>query len=139
MTTTDTKQIPMVEYLVLDDGDPHLLANRCTSCGARYFDRRNGCGHCGGTEFERAAAATEGIVRSFTIVHRAAPTVPTPFVSVVVDLADGTVSQANLVGVDVDPANVKLGMPVRLTTFVAGTDGEGTEAVAFGYTPKENA
>ena len=38
--------------------------------------------------------------------------------------------KSNLVGVRPDPADVKLGMPVRLTTFVAGTDDEGTEAVA---------
>jgi len=41
--------------------------------------------------------------------------------------------QSNLVGVDPDPANVKLGMPVRLTTFTAGTDDEGTDAIAFGF------
>ena len=29
-----------------------------------------------------------------------------------------------------------LGMPVRLTTFVAGTDDDGTEAVAFGFEPE---
>jgi hypothetical protein len=30
---------------------------------------------------------------------------------------------------------VQLGMPVKLTTFVAGTDDDGTEAVAFGFEP----
>jgi hypothetical protein len=30
---------------------------------------------------------------------------------------------------------VKLGMKLRLKTFVAGTDDDGTEAVAFGYAP----
>lgn len=34
-----------------------------------------------------------------------------------------------------DPEHVRLGMRVRLTTFVAGTDDEGTEAVAFGFEP----
>jgi hypothetical protein len=27
-------------------------------------------------------------------------------------------------------------MPVRLTTYVAGTDDDGTEAIGFGYEPK---
>ena len=35
------KQVPIVDYLVLDDGAPHLVANRCDNCGALYFDRRN--------------------------------------------------------------------------------------------------
>ena len=44
------QQIPLVDYLVLGD-DPHLVANECTACGARFFDRRNACASCGGTEF----------------------------------------------------------------------------------------
>ena len=36
-------RIPLVDYLVLDDGDPHLRAQECVNCGARFFDRRNAC------------------------------------------------------------------------------------------------
>ena len=36
------EQVPLVDYLVLGD-DPHLVANECTACGARFFDRRNAC------------------------------------------------------------------------------------------------
>ena len=60
-----------------------------------------------------------------------------PYVSAVVDLDGGGVVKANIVDIDPTPENVKLGMPVRLTTFVAGTDDEGTEAVAFGFEPAD--
>jgi hypothetical protein len=43
--------------------------------------------------------------------------------------------KANLINVDPDPARVRVGMPVRLTTYTAGTDDNGTEAVAFAYEP----
>jgi uncharacterized protein len=129
------KQIPIVDYLVLDDGAPHLVANTCTSCGALYFDRRNACAKCSARAFERRSLSDDGTVRSFTIVHRAAPGVPTPYVSAIVDLDGGGVVKANVVNVDADPEHVRLGMPVRLTTFAAGTDDDGTEAVAFGYEP----
>jgi uncharacterized protein len=43
------------------------------------------------------------------------------------------VIKANLVDVDPDPKAIHLGGRVHLTTFVAGTDDDGTEAVAFGY------
>lgn len=125
----------MVEYLVLDDGPPHLVANKCTSCGAQYFDRRNGCARCGGTEFERAALGTRGAVNAFTIVQRAAPGVPTPYVSAVIELDGGGAVKANVVNVDPVPHKVTLGMPVELVTFPAGTDDDGTEAVAFGFAP----
>ncbi|MGH3969563.1 MAG: Zn-ribbon domain-containing OB-fold protein, partial [Mycobacterium sp.] len=73
-------QIPLVDYLVLDDGEPHLIAQECTSCGARFFDRRNACASCFASEFKTVPAATEGTVRAFTIVTFAAPGIPTPFV-----------------------------------------------------------
>ena len=103
--------------------------------GALYFDRRNADARSGKPGFERRRLANTGTVRTFTIVHRAAPGVPTPYVSVVVDLDEGGVVKGNLVNVEPDPDRVKVGMPVRLTTYVAGTDDEGTNAVAFAYEP----
>lgn len=128
-------RIPLVDYLVLDDGDPYLRAWASTESGALYFDRRNADARSGKPGFERRRLANTGTVRTFTIVHRAAPGVPTPYVSVVVDLDGGGVVKANLVGVEADPDHVKAGMPVRLTTYVAGTDDDGTDAVAFAYEP----
>ena len=128
--------ISLVDYLVLDDAGPHLEANGCTSCGALFFDHRNACGHCGRREFSKIALANEGIVRSFTIVYRAAPGVPAPFASAVVDLDGGGTVEANIVGVEPNPESIHLGMPVSLTTFIAGVDDEGTEAIRFGFKPR---
>jgi uncharacterized protein len=134
-----SKQIPMVDYLVLDDGEPHLVAHECTSCGAKFFDRRNACANCFATEFTTVPVTPEGTVRAFTIVTFAAPGVPTPFVASVVD-CDGTQVRANLTNVEPDPAHVRTGMKVRLTTYPLGEDSEGTTAVGFGFEPvdKEN-
>ncbi len=128
-----TTQIPLVDYLVLGD-KPHLVANECTSCGARFFDRRNACAGCGGRDFIKAAVQTEGEVRAFTIVSFAAPGIPVPFVAAVVD-CEGTSVRANLVNVTPDPEHVTLGMKVRLATYPMGTDEAGTEAVGFGFEP----
>jgi len=130
------KQIPIVDYLVLDDGEPHLAAWESVDSGALYFDRRNADAKSGGTEFSRRKLRNTGAVRSFTIVHRAVPGVPVPYVSAVVDLDGGGVVKANLVNVDPVPEAVKPRMPVKLMTFVAGTDDDGTEAVAFGFEPR---
>jgi len=128
-----TNQIPHVDYLVLGD-DPHLEANECTACGARFFDRRNACANCSASEFRKAAVATEGEVRAFTIVTFAAPGIPVPFVAAVVDCA-GTSVRANLVNVEPDADHVQLGMKVKLTTLPIGTDDAGTEAIGFGFEP----
>jgi len=129
------EQVPLVDYLVLGDR-PHLEAKECTGCGARYFDRRNACAGCGGQEFRTVEVATQGEVRTFTIVSMAAPGIPVPFVAAVVD-CDGTSVRGNVVDVEPTPDHVRLGMKVELTTFPIGTDGEGTEAIGFGFRPVE--
>lgn len=129
------KQIPMVDYLVLADDGPYLEANKCDSCGASYLGRRVACGNCGATSFGKQRLSDKGTLRAFTIVSRSAPGIKTPFISGVIDLEGGGVVKANVVDVEPDPNSIKLGMSVRMTTYVAGTDDEGTEAVAFGYSP----
>ena len=128
-----SNQIPLVDYLVLGD-EPHLVAHECTACGARYFDRRNACASCSGTEFTPADIPTEGVLRTFTIVTFAAPGIPVPFVSGIIDCG-GTSVRANVVDIEPTPEAVTLGMKVRLTTFPIGADGEGTEAIGFGFAP----
>ncbi|HEY7106290.1 MAG TPA: OB-fold domain-containing protein [Acidimicrobiia bacterium] len=128
------KQIPIVDYLVLGD-HPHLEAHECKNCGALFWDRRNACANCGKTEFGTKVLGTTGIVRSYAIVHQAGPGIPVPYVSSVVELDGGGQVKSNIVNVEPEPDKIKLGMKVQLTTFVSGTDDEGTEAVCFGFEP----
>ncbi|WP_419846780.1 Zn-ribbon domain-containing OB-fold protein [Candidatus Poriferisocius sp.] len=127
-------QIPLVDYLVLGD-EPHLQANECANCGARFFGRRNACAHCGHREFNSVRVSDTGTLRTFSIVYRAAPTIPTPYVSAIVLTDDGTSVRSNLINIEPDPAKITLGMKVKLDTYVVGTDDDGLEAVAFGYAP----
>ena len=128
-------QIPLVDYLVLDD-EPHLIAQECTDCGARFFGRRNACANCFATEFSTVPITTEGTVRTFTIVAFAAPGISIPFVACVVD-CDGTQVRGNLINVDPSPDHVTLGMKVRLATYSLGVDDQGTEAIGFGFEPTQ--
>ena len=137
-----TSQIPLVNYLVLGD-QPHLQANECTACGARYFDRRNACAGCLATDFHKVdvctefrtvSIGTEGEVKAFTIVTFASPGVPVPFVSAIVD-CDGTSVRGNLINIEPSPEHVKLGMKVKLATYSLGTDDNGVEAIGFGFEP----
>ena len=128
-----SERVPLVQYLSLD-GDPHLVANECTSCGARFFDRRNACAACFATDFRPVDIPTEGELKSFTIVSMAAPGIPVPFVAGIVDCG-GTSVRGNVVNVEPDPEHVSLGMKVRLTTFSIGADSTGTEAITYGFEP----
>lgn len=133
LLVSQSKQIPLVDFLVLGDA-PHLVAMECRNCGARYFDRRNGCAACPGVVFKRVAITDQGEVVSFTIVHHAAPGVSVPYVAAVIDCA-GTRVRGNIVNTPADPEHVELGMKVRLTTYVVATDSTGTEAIGFGFEP----
>jgi uncharacterized OB-fold protein len=128
-----TSQVPLVDYLVLGD-EPHLVAYECASCRARFFDRRNACAKCFGTEFARVPIGAEGVLRTFTIVAYAAPGIPVPFVSGVID-CDGTSVRGNIINTEADPEHVHTGMKVRLATYSLGTDDNGTEAIGFGFEP----
>ena len=123
------EQIPFVDYLVLGD-DPHLVTNECSACGARFFDRRNACAGCSGTEFKKARVSTQGELKAFTIVSMG----PKPYVAGIVD-CDGTSVRATIANVEPDDQHVKLGMPVKLTTYSLGKDSEGTEAISFAFEP----
>ncbi|MEQ8841300.1 MAG: OB-fold domain-containing protein [Acidimicrobiales bacterium] len=127
-------QVPLVDYLRLG-ARPYLSANECTNCGARFFDRRNACANCGQREFKKARVRNGAKLKAFTIVHRAAPGIPAPYVSAIVETDDGTTVRSNVVNCDPTPEAVNLGMKLKLTTYPIGKDDEGTEAVAFGYEP----
>lgn len=127
-------QIPLVDYLRLGTR-PHLSANECVNCGARFFDRRNACASCGREEFRKARVKNGATLKAFTIVHRAAPGIPAPYVSAIVETEDGTTVRSNVVNCDPNPDAVTLGMRLKLTTYSIGPDDDGTEAVAFGYQP----
>ena len=129
------QQVPMVDYLALGE-HPHLVANECEACRARFFDRRNACASCGGTAFKAVEVATEGVLQTFTIVAHAAPGIPVPFVAGVVDCG-GTSVRRNVINIQADPEHVHTGLKVRLATYVVGTDADGTEAIGFGFEPVE--
>jgi len=76
--------------------------------------------------------ADGAVLTAFSIVHRAAPGIPVPYVSAIVQTDDGTSVRANVVGLD-DPMKAELGMRLGFTTYGCGTDDNGTECVAFGY------
>jgi uncharacterized protein len=126
-------KIPIVNYLVLDDGEPHLQAMECQNCGALTYRTPIQCGRCyTAGPFAPKNLATTGTLRAFTVVKRGA--VGKGFISAIVDFDGGGNVKANLVNGDLDEfENNKLGSPVRLVTYTVDTDDDGNEAVAFGF------
>lgn len=138
MSTDTSAAIPIVDYLVLDEGEPHLVCNKCRKCSAAYFGRRNACASCGAEEFDVTPLPTSGRLETFTIVHLARPGIKVPFVAAMVDCG-GVLVKANLRNVDPTVPNVETGIPVRLVTYELDTDAEGRPSMGFGFAPRSDA
>ena len=128
-------RVPIVDHLVIDDGEPYLVAHEAEATGTLSLTRRNADPVSGTPGFRRRRLATTGTVRAFTVVHRDAPGIDVPYASVVVALDGGGVVRARLVNTSRHPRNVAAVQRVQLTTFVAGVDEQGTEAIAYAFEP----
>jgi len=88
--------------------------------------------------FEEIALSRRGTVWVWSIVHQSMPGVPVPYVVAVVDLPEGVSVRCNLIDVDPDPAKLRFGMPVEMTTGVSQKDRDGNDVVAFYFRPEKS-
>ncbi|WP_017594672.1 OB-fold domain-containing protein [Nocardiopsis potens] len=90
-----------------------LRIRRCTGCGALRHPPGPLCPHCRSAGADHVTASGAGTVYSYTVHHH--PPVPgrtAPFAVAVVELPEGVRVTGGIVGAD--PAEVHVGMPVRL-------------------------
>ena len=90
-----------------------LVAQRCRGCGRLRHPPRPVCPDCHSLESEVIELAGTGSVYSYAVLHHPRnPQFSYPLVAVLVDLDEGVRVMSNLVGVE--PADVRIGMPVRV-------------------------
>lgn len=131
-------RVPAVEGWFTIDGAPHLVGSRCTTCGTRFFPRREiACADpsCPGRAFEDVALARTGKVWSYT-ENRYQPPAPyvspdpfVPYVIAAVELDDDKIVVMGQVvpGVGVDDLTV--GMPMELTVDTLFEDDDAEHVV----------
>ena len=120
-----------------ESGKPFLQGLKCKSCGAISLKPRMACANCGArNSTESVRLADKGKLHAFSIVYRAFPGIDVPFVSAVADLDDGGTIKTNLIGVDVDPDKIQLGMDVDVVFEVVNRkDAEGNEYLGYFLKP----
>ena len=92
-----------------------LLVQRCASCGHTRLPSAPVCPECRSDQSDWREVSGRGELYTYTIVHRAiAAEQPLPTVIAVIALADsgGLRIISNLV--EVEPAAIKIGMPVEI-------------------------
>jgi len=95
-----------------------LLIQRCTECGTLRHPPLPACATCRSFAWDTVESSGRGEVFSFVVVHH--PQVPGfdyPLPIALVELEEGTRLVADLVGVD--PAAVRVGMPVAVEFYEA--------------------
>jgi len=93
-----------------------LQIQACRACGTYLFFPRALCPRCFAADLEWRRVSGRGTLHTFTIVARGQRGFPlaTPYVLAVVELAEGPRMMTNLVGIEPDPAKVRIGMPVEV-------------------------
>jgi uncharacterized OB-fold protein len=102
-----------------------LEAAKCAGCGKVLYPPRVKCPACAGTAFETIVLPREGKVVTFTVVRvpPAGFTEQSPLPIALVELADGVRVMVQI-GDVADPAEIEIGMPVRLEFRRISWDGE---------------
>ena len=125
-------RVPAAEgWFTMDEDQPHLLGNRCVTCGTVFFPRaETACRNpgCRGGDFEEAPLSRRGRVWSYTTNHYAPPP---PFVAgdpfqpytiAAVELAEE--KMVVLGQLDGDPTRLRVGAEVELVLATLFEDDE---------------
>jgi uncharacterized OB-fold protein len=96
----------------------------CRPCGAFFYYPRAACPRCLSPDLAWKPVSGRGTLHTFTVVHRGQKGFPLspPYVIAVVELEEGPRMMTNLVGIEPDPAALRIGMPVEVTFVDATAD-----------------
>ncbi|MBI4340455.1 MAG: Zn-ribbon domain-containing OB-fold protein [Chloroflexi bacterium] len=89
----------------------------CNLCSQAYFYPRDLCPRCFSRNTTWVKASGRGQIYTFAIVYQIPrPTYkgPLPYIIALVKLEEGPIMPTNIVGVEADPAKLKIGMPVTV-------------------------
>lgn len=93
--------------------DQVLLFQRCQTCSAANFPPAEHCRQCLSFDVAWERSVGEGVVYSWTVVHRAAtPVFETPYAPAIVTLAEGYQMLTNIIGANAD--ELRVGMAVQV-------------------------
>ena len=106
---------PATEPFWLAARESRLVAPRCGNCGHFRLPPTPFCPQCQSTEVDWVQLSGQATVYSFAVVHGFPGLPDITLVPVVVDLPDAPGARLVSNVIDVDPAEVYIGMPLEVT------------------------
>ena len=142
----EKKKIPIVEGWFTTGGEPHLLGNRCQSCGDYFFPKVSACRNprCRGKDLEEVPLSRKGKLWSFTVNYYPPPppyVSPDPFVPYaigVVDLLKEKLMVLGPVAGGVNFEELAIGMEMELVVEKLFADRQGNETMVWKWKPVTN-
>ena len=120
------------QFWRLEQQNYKLIGEICNRCGSKIFPPRDVCPECAKPAYEPYTFSGKGEVYSHTTVHNAPQGYEdyVPYAVALVKLEEGPMVTAQLT--DVDPDEVKIGMPVEMVTRKIREFGE-DGVIVYGY------
>lgn len=147
-TGSESKRTPVIEgWFTMGEEGPHLIGNRCKSCGEYYFPKAYSCRNpgCMGMDLEDIALSGEGKVWSYTVNYYPppAPYVPpepfVPYAIVVVEMSEEKLMVMGPLAEGYDYEELEIGMDMELVVEPLYRDDEGNEHMTWKWMPVEGA
>ena len=145
MTAAVGAQRPVADGLFTwpaTSADVRLVGSRCSACATVVFPAQDGCPRCGTTGMAATELGREGRLWTWTSqdflpkAPYAGPETEADFAGYLVgyvELPEGVRVITRLL--DLDRADVRIGMELDLRLFPFTRDPDGTEVVAYGFAP----
>lgn len=116
-----------------------LIGSRCLDCGKVSIPQRQICPRCHSTKVERIETAGRGTLATFTVIYipptsmaEAGYNAKNPYCVGIVSLEEGARISAQIIGLDLsNPANIKIGMPLKQTFVIRGEGESARKFLAF--------
>ena len=135
------------EVLLLTDDGPVLNATVCGACGNHMFPvQRSNCLRCMSDDLRPTTLGAEGTLWSWTIqafppksppyIGDADPATFTPFGVGYIEINGQLRLESRLT--IADPEQLRIGMPMRLTTVPIATNDDGDQIVTFAFAPVDD-
>jgi len=116
---------------------PRLIGGKCKACGDVVFPKRVLCDMCGsGEPMEEILIGEQGILDTYAVVRVGYPGYDLPYIIAHVTLPEGEDLQVLAQLEDCEPGEVRIGMPLILTSGKIKTDlTTGKDVIAYKYRP----
>ncbi len=113
---------------------PYLIGYHCEGCGKVWFPKVEICPNCWSEKIGQNPLSKVGKLYSYSIIHVGQKGIKAPYVIGYVDMPENVRIFAQL---EIDPAQLKIGMDLQVTSGIIRVDENGKPVLSYKFKPIE--